>query len=235
VPEKLRREDTMILDALGQVLGQAAGIILSPLPIVAVILMLFTARSKVDSLSFLVGWMAGLAIVGAVVLSLSDAADVTSNSDASNSSGGVSIGLGVLCIVIALRHWRKRPRPGEHPDPPKWMARIDGLGPVAALALGAALAALNPKNLILAVSAALVVGQQGLSAEDTVVTWAIFVVIASIGIALPVLYRLIRGERAQASLDSAKVWLQEHNSVVVAVIFLVIGAKILGEGLSTVS
>ncbi len=45
----------MILDAVGQVLGEAVGILLSPLPIVAVILMLFTARSKANSLSFLSG------------------------------------------------------------------------------------------------------------------------------------------------------------------------------------
>ncbi len=101
-----------------------------------------------------------------------------------------------LCLVIALRQWRKRPKAGETPDPPKWMARIDGIGPFAALALGVLLAAVNPKNLLLTVAAATTVGQQpGLSTTDTVITWAIFVVIASLGIAIPVFYRLIRGER----------------------------------------
>jgi threonine/homoserine/homoserine lactone efflux protein len=225
----------MILEALGNVLAEAVGILVSPLPIVAVILMLFTARGKVNSLAFLVGWMGGLAVLGAIVLTVSDAADVSSDSDASDGSGGVLVAIGVLLIVLAFRRWRSRPQHGETEPPPKWMARIDGLGPFAALVLGVLFAAINPKNLLLGVAAAVQVGQAGLSTTDTVITWAIFVVIASIGVLIPVVYRLVRGEHAQATLDRAKAWLQTNNSVVMAALFLVFGAKILGNGLSTLS
>lgn len=59
--------------------------------------------------------------------------------------------------------------------------------------------------------------------------------IASASIAAPVLYFLVRGEHAQATLDSAKAWLQANNATVMAVLFLVFGAKVLGNGLSTLS
>jgi threonine/homoserine/homoserine lactone efflux protein len=225
----------VVLNALGEVLGEAVGILVSPLPIVAVILMLFTARGKANSLAFLVGWLGGLAVVGAVVLSVSDAADVSTNSDASDGSGGVLVVIGAVLILAAIRRWRGRPRHGETPTPPKWMARIEGLRPVAAFLLGVLLSALNPKNLLLAVAAAATIGQAGLSTGDTVITWAIFVVIASLSIIAPVLYRLVRGEHAQATLESARSWLEANNAVVMAVLFLVIGAKILGNGLSTLS
>jgi threonine/homoserine/homoserine lactone efflux protein len=225
----------MVLDALGEVLGEAVGILVSPLPIVAVILMLFTARGKANSIAFVAGWIIGLAAVGAVVLSLSDAADVSSDSDASDGSGGVLVVIGVLLIVAAVRRWRQRPHAGEAVTPPKWMSRIDGLRPVAAFLLGVLLAAVNPKNLLLAVAAAATIGQAGLSASDTVVTWAIFVLLASLSVLAPVVYRLVRGEHAQATLDGARSWLEANNSVVMAVLFLVIGAKILGNGLSTLS
>jgi threonine/homoserine/homoserine lactone efflux protein len=225
----------VVLDALGDVLGEAVGIIVSPLPIVAVILMLFTARGKANSLAFLVGWIGGLAIVGAVVLGLSDAADVSSDSDASDGSGGILVVIGVLLIAAAVRRWRQRPRAGETATPPKWMSRIEGLRPVAAFLLGVLLSAVNPKNLLLTVAAAATVGQAGLSTGDTVITWAIFVLLASLSVVAPVIYRLVRGEHAQATLDSAKSWLEANNSVVMAVLFLVIGAKILGNGLSTLS
>jgi len=225
----------MILDALGTVLAEAVGILVSPLPIVAVILMLFAARGKLNSLAFLVGWILGLAVVGAIVLTISDASDVSTNSDASDGSGGVLVAIGVVLILIAIRRWRGRPQHGETPTPPKWMARIDGLGPIAAFLLGVLLAAVNPKNLLLAVAAAATIGQAGLSTSDTVITWAIFVLIASIGILIPLLYRLVRGEHAQATLDRAKSWLEANNAVVMAVLFLVIGAKVLGDGLSTLS
>ncbi|HEY8218200.1 MAG TPA: GAP family protein [Acidimicrobiia bacterium] len=225
----------MVLNALGEVLGEAVGILVSPLPVVAVILMLFTARGKVNSLAFLVGWVAGLAVVGAIVLSVSDAADVSTDSDASDGSGVVLVVVGVLLILAAIRRWRQRPRPGEVATPPRWMSRIDGLRPVAALLLGILLSALNPKNLLLAVAAAVTIGQAGLSTGDEVVTWAIFVLVASLSILAPVLYRVIRGERAQATLDGARSWLEANNAVVMAVVFLVIGAKVLGNGLSTLS
>jgi threonine/homoserine/homoserine lactone efflux protein len=225
----------MILEALGNVLAEAVGILISPLPIVAVILMLFTARGKANSLAFLAGWIGGLVVLGAIVLTVSDAADVSSNSDASDGSGGVQIAIGVVLILLAFRRWRSRPQHGETPTPPKWMARIDGLHPFAALVLGVLFAAINPKNLLLGAAAAVQVGQAGLSTTDTVITWAIFVLIASVGVLIPVLYRLVRGEHAQATLDRAKAWLEMNNAAVMAVLFLVFGAKILGDGLSTVS
>jgi len=225
----------MILEALGDVLGEAVGILVSPLPIVGVILMLFTARGKANSISFLVGWIAGLAIVGALVLAASSASDVSSDSDASHVSGGVLVAIGALLILGALRRWRARPHHGETPAPPRWMARIEGLHPLSALVLGVLLAAVNPKNLLLAAAAAAQIGQLGLDTTDTIVTWAIFVLIASLGILVPVLYRLARGDRAQEALDRAKVWLEANNATVMAVLFLVIGAKILGSGLSTLS
>ena len=225
----------MILEALGSVLGEAVGILISPIPIVGVILMLFSARAKANSLSFLAGWVAGLAIVGAIVLSVSSASDVSSDSDASHVSGGVLVAIGVLLILGAVRRWRHRPGPGEAASPPKWMARVDDLRPLSALLLGVVLAAVNPKNLLLAVAAAAQIGQIDMSTTDMVITWAVFVLIASLSIIAPVVYRFVRGERAQATLDHAKVWLEANNATVMAVLFLVIGAKVLGSGLSALS
>jgi threonine/homoserine/homoserine lactone efflux protein len=169
------------------------------------------------------------------VLTVSDASDVSSNSDASDGSGGALVAIGVVLILLAFRRWRSRPQHGETPTPPGWMARIDGLNPFAALALGVLFAAINPKNFLLAAAAAVQVGQVGLSTTDTVITWLIFVLIASIGVLIPVVYRLVRGEHAQATLDRAKAWLEMNNAVVMALLFLVFGAKILGNGLSAVS
>jgi threonine/homoserine/homoserine lactone efflux protein len=225
----------VILEALGDVLGEAVGILVSPIPIAGVILMLFSTRAKANSLSFLAGWVAGLAIVGAVVLGVSSAADTSSDSDASHVSGGVLVAIGVILVLAAIRRWRSRPGPGETAAPPKWMARIDGLHPVSALLLGVLLAAVNPKNLLLAVAAAAQIGQLDMSAGDTVVTWAVFVLIASLSIVAPIVYRFVRGDQAQATLDHAKSWLEANNAAVIAVLFLLIGAKVLGSGLSTLS
>ena len=55
-------------EAIGQMLPAAVGVAISPLPIVAVVLMLVTPRGRVNGPAFVLGWMLGLAVVGAIVL-----------------------------------------------------------------------------------------------------------------------------------------------------------------------
>ena len=56
--------------AIGGALPFAVGVALSPIPIVAVVLMLTTQRARVNGAVFIAGWLAGLAVVGAIALSI---------------------------------------------------------------------------------------------------------------------------------------------------------------------
>ena len=122
--------------AISEVLPYAVGVAISPIPIIAVILMLFSNRAKTNGPAFLVGWIIGLAVVVGVVYALAEANDVATDSGASDGSSTVQVVLGVVLLVLALRNWRKRPAPGEEAAMPKWMATIDGFTPVKALGLG---------------------------------------------------------------------------------------------------
>ena len=44
---------------IGDLLANAVGVAISPVPIIAVILMLFTAKATANSLGFLLGWVLG--------------------------------------------------------------------------------------------------------------------------------------------------------------------------------
>ena len=57
-------------EAIGQILGDAVGVAISPVPIIALILMLFSAAAGRNSLAFLAGWLIGLSAVGIVALAL---------------------------------------------------------------------------------------------------------------------------------------------------------------------
>jgi len=48
-------------EAIGAILTPAVGVALSPLPIVAVILMLFSAKARTNGPAFVLGWVIGLA------------------------------------------------------------------------------------------------------------------------------------------------------------------------------
>ncbi len=59
--------------AIGEMLPLAIGIAISPLPIIAVILILTTPKGRSNGLAFLGGWLLGLAAVGVIVLVVTDA------------------------------------------------------------------------------------------------------------------------------------------------------------------
>ena len=63
----------------------------------------------------------------------------------------------------------------------------------------------------------------------------VFVVVASISIAAPVIYYLVGGAGAKARLDEMKDWLVLHNDAVMAVLLLVFGAKLIADGLPPLS
>jgi hypothetical protein len=220
---------------ISEILPFAVGIAISPLPIIAVILMLFSPRARSNGPMFLLGWVLGLAVVSGVVYAISDSADAATDSTASDTVSWVKVGLGVLLLALARRNWAKRPAPGETPPMPKWMAAVDSITPVRAFGLAVLLSVVNPKNLALAVGAAAGLGQLGISTSDAVVALVVFVVLASVSIAGPVLYALLGGEGARATLDELKSWLSEHNNAVMAVLFLVFGVVLISKGIGLLS
>ena len=70
-----------------------------------------------------------------------------------------------------------------------------------------------------------------MSGGQSAVALAVFVVIASASVAAPVLYYLIAGESAAETLNGWKAWLLANNTPVVFILFLVLGAKLVGNGL----
>ena len=62
--------------AVGAVLAFAVGVGISPVPIIAVILMLFSKRARVNGPLFAVGWVVGLAVVVTVSYLLAGSLDV---------------------------------------------------------------------------------------------------------------------------------------------------------------
>jgi len=111
------------------------------------------------------------------------------------------------------------------------MTKIDSLKSGAALGLGALLAAANPKNFLLIAGAAMIVAQADLGSADTIVSIAVFTLIAACTVAIPTLAYLVMGAKAQPALDGAKSWLMMNNTAIMAVLLLVFGVSLVGKGL----
>jgi threonine/homoserine/homoserine lactone efflux protein len=220
----------MLTQAIGGVLPAAVAVALSPIPIVAVVLMLGTPKAKVNGPAFAFGWVVGLVAVSVIVLFLSHGAS-DPNSATATGTNWVQVGFGAVFLSMAARQWRSRPREGEEPKMPKWMAVIDSFTPVRSFALGVALSAVNPKNFVLTAAAAAAIAQAGVSVGEDVIAVAIFVVIASVTVVGAVLFYLVAAERAAKPLDSIKTFMAAHNNVIMMVILLILGAKLIGDGI----
>ncbi len=226
-----------LTQAIGGALPSALGVALSPIPIVAVILMLGTPRARTDGPAFALGWVLGLSVVAVAVLALTGASGdaSTAGSGTSDSINWMKVGLGVLLLVMAKRQWEKRPAPGAEPELPSWMAKIDQLPPGQALGAGVLLSGLNPKNLVLTLAAAASIAQvPGITTGEEAAAVAVFVAIASVTTVGAVLVYFVGGKRAEHFLAEVKAYMAAHNAVIMMIILLVLGAKVLGEGLGAV-
>jgi len=222
-------------EAIGAILPLAVGVALSPIPIIAVVLMLVTARARSKGPAFVAGWLAGLAIVGAIVLAVAGGVGASDEGEPETWASVLELVLGALLVLAALRRWRGRPTAGADPETPKWMAAIDGFSPVKSLGMGVLLSGLNPKNLMLAVAAAAAIAQTGISGGEQAVAYAVFAVLGTLGVGTPVVLYLVMGERSQDMLDRLKRWMSMHNAAIMTVLLLVIGVKLIGSAIGALA
>ncbi|MGZ4706247.1 MAG: GAP family protein [Acidimicrobiales bacterium] len=219
------------MHAIGGMLPAALAVALSPIPIVAVVVILATPRARVVGPAFALGWIVGLTVVSTVVVVLAGGSD---DPDSASAAGvdWFTVAVGVLFLVMAARQWAKRPREGAPAEPPAWMASVDQVTPVKAVALGLALSAAHPKNPALTAAAAAAIAQQGLGAADTAIAIAVFVVIGSCTVAGAVLFAVVAPASSARPLASVKQFMADNNAVIMMVVLVLLGAKFLGDGLS---
>jgi threonine/homoserine/homoserine lactone efflux protein len=219
-------------DAIGQVLSLGVGVALSPVPIIAVVLMLGTPRARANAPAFVLGWVIGLAVVGTIVLLAASGAGASESGEPATWVDVLKLVLGCLLVLVATKQWRGRPHEGDEAALPKWMQTIDTFAPGKALAMGALLSGVNPKNLLLTLAAASAIAQTGIDAGRQAAALAVFVAIGTLGPGLPVAIYFVLGARAERVLDDLKLWMAAHNAAIMAVLCLVIAAKLLGDGIS---
>lgn len=223
--------DQATLAVIGDVLSNAVGVAISPLPIVAVILILFSPAARVNGFAFMVGWIAGVVTVVGLFCALGP---VAGGDDPGWLIGTLQLLFGALFLFLAWKQWQGRPRAGEEPQLPGMFAAVDSFTPVRALIMGFLLGSVNPKNLSLSATAGGTIGAAELGGGSLIVVLAVFVAIASTTVALPVFATIVAPGRTKPLLDHAKGWLIANNSTVMMVLFLVLGTKMIGDGLGLV-
>ncbi|WP_454729832.1 GAP family protein [Cellulosimicrobium protaetiae] len=219
----------MASDALTPALPAALAMLTSPMAIAAMIVLLLSRRGRVNATAFAVGWFAavGAAVVVAALVRPTLPDGGAGSGAVSLVLGGVLLVLAVVVLVAVLVTARRRDAATE----PRWWAVVDSVRPGRAVVLAVLLGTVAPKNLVLVVVGGTAIG--GRADGDlgaTLAAAAAFAVIASVGVAAPLVVSVALGVRGPALLTSLRGWLSRNDGVVVAVVLGLVGVQQIGAG-----
>jgi hypothetical protein len=214
----------MIADVVPFALATAV----SPLPLLALLVVLLTPRAVPNGLAFTVGWAAALLAVATVTVAVLGADAGFDGSGAVVRALEVVVGAGL--VALAAWQWARRPRGAARRVDPRWLVVADRCTPPQAFTLGGVLVLGNPKNLALTVAAAgAVAGADGASHERF---WslALFAVLGTAGLAVPLVLRITLGQRAAGTLTRWRRWLVRHGTAAACAVVALIGVLLVARG-----
>jgi len=216
-------------EVIGQILPLAIAVALSTVPIIATILILLSGARPLVSVALLIGWAAGMALVLTVLvwgIGLIPPSTLRRNDTA---SALVRIALGTALFAYSVLKWRHRTK---HPQStPRWMDALARINTIGALGFGLALA-LRPKNIILSIAAAVIIGDARLSVDDAFVVVGTFTLIGVSTVAAPIIGHFAAPQKTQTPLDATRRWIIDHSAAIMLTVALFVSVLIIGSGIS---
>jgi threonine/homoserine/homoserine lactone efflux protein len=201
-----------------------AAIALDPLPLTAFLVVLPSKRGVVKGAAFVVGWLVSLAIVVIVAVLATGNNPPQPNTAPSLASLAIKIALGVVLVVIALRHIRARSKPKPPKKPPKWQEHVDSMSPWFALVLAPAL---QPWVLISAGAATVV--EAKLSSWESFLALILYCVLASSSYLAMQIYAMVRPSQSQQMLARFRAWIDAHTDQAIIGGSLIIGLYLIAK------
>jgi hypothetical protein len=110
-------------EVIGELLTLAVVAALSPVPIIAVILILLSERARHNGIAFAIGWVAGIAGAMGILIAIASTQDLATETDPSRTASWIKVSLGAVLLLAAATGWRSRPAPGSDPEIPAGRGR----------------------------------------------------------------------------------------------------------------
>jgi threonine/homoserine/homoserine lactone efflux protein len=199
---------------------------LSPLPLTAFLVVLPSARGVRKGAAFVFGWLVSLAIVVTVTVVATGNNPPKPATVPSLAALAAKIALGVVLVVIGVRHIRARGRPKPPKKPPKWQAHVDSMSPWFAMGLAPAL---QPWVLIGAGAATVV--EAKLSSWQTYLALFGFCVLASASYLAMEIYAVARPAQTQVLLARFRTWIESHTDQAIIAGSLIVGFWFITDSL----
>lgn len=216
-------------EVVGDILPLAVAAGLSPIPLIAAVLIVMSAKPRLAGAAFAAGWVLGCSLV---VLAGAVAAGLLQNNGPAGTPtilAVVRIVFGGVLLVLAAR--KVAAARGVEPQLPGWMSGLMSAGPARSIGLGLVLSAANPKNALLGIAAGVSIGSAQIETSAALVAGVLYVAIASVAVVAIVLAAVVAPRRAARVLGALRDWLTLHNTAIMAVLLVAFGFVLIGKGL----
>jgi Sap-like sulfolipid-1-addressing protein len=216
-------------DALAGMLPYAVGLLVSPVPIVAAILLLVSRGGTAKAAAFEATW---LVASFAVVVGLARVAALLPRPHGGHAAAwerAATIAAGVA-LVAAAGVEALRLRRGSAGATPRWMTAVDDVTPAKAVGVALALLLANPLNAGMLLGASLELSRGRPHAVTAGLAAVVFVLAASLAVLAPYAVALVAGPGSPL-LHRARRWLIAHNGLLSCALLLAFGAVFLVKGL----
>ncbi len=221
----------MLADAIGKMLPATMAIALTPIQIVAVVVVLGGPQGRAGGFAFLTGWLVALgALVTVAILMVEKLGEI--GRTPTPFLHWLQLAAGLLLLAMALRMWLRRPTDSERPATPKRLASLGEAGPVRAFLAGASTAAANPKIIALVLSSVTSIAYLVLSAWQFAAVAILFVLLGSTPLITLVVAHATGGAATASRIRDLKGFMLRHNDVILTVVLAMIGVGVLGNGVS---
>lgn len=215
--------------ALGGLLPIAVAVALSTVPITVTILILLSPNRNRAALPFLIGWVIGVAAVISLSAVGASALPEPPRRGPDTTTAVLLMTVGAALIVLGVVHLRgsRSQRTGL----PHWLSTVDSFGALASFAVAVVLD-FRPKGLLLGVAAGLALHAASVKAGEAAVLIAIYTVIATSTVVIPIAASFIAPRRMEPKLIAARDWMAHNGGTLTSLMMLMIGVVILGAGLT---
>ena len=205
----------------------AVGVALSPLPVLAMLLVLGGRRPRAAGSAFWLAWTLGVAAPTIAFVVAAERAGATDDYSRALAVGEIAVGIVFLAVGVRLVLGSRRARSNGVPG---WLEALDRSGPRRAAALGLILSAGNPKNLALMLTAAVGIAQAGDENGAIMLATAGFVALAVSTVTLLLAGSASRSGRSRRTLTRLRGMVARHDRAIAMVLAFVIGAFFVLDG-----
>ena len=205
----------------------------SALGLSATLVAIRSGRPRTNAIAFLSGFLLGTVIACGLGLGLAVGQTTVDRLDSHMTLRAViTILFGLALIVVGLRARRVPTHSTERGS--RSTAIIAGLhhvGPAATFSMAGLLGFGGPKRLLLTMLAMASATEAGLRDLVEVTLVAVYIVVSSVLVLVPVGIVVLAGDRADATLARGQAWLAEHATALRVWLALGIGAALVADGL----